>query len=249
MDNSLNIEINEKIVGIIGGMGPEATVDLMQRIIANTIALDDIDHIRCIVDNNPKIPSRIKAILSEGAKNPGPCMAEMARRLEQYGADFLVIPCNTAHYYYEYVAEAVSIPVVHLIDLVVNTLLAENPNLREVGILGSTTIVKTGLYETRFNARRVKVTYPEGPMQDKLFALIRMVKSGKTGNETSSQLVDICESLAGKGIDLCILGCTELGVIKADLPIRSIDAADLLAKEIVAIVKHGKNPFTAIGSA
>jgi len=245
MDNALKIQKNEKIVGIIGGMGPEATVDLMQRIIANTVALDDIDHIHCIVDNNPKIPSRIKAILGEGAENPGPCMADMARRLEHYGADFLVIPCNTAHYYYEHVAEAVSIPVVHLIDLVVHTLLLENPHLREVGILGSTTIVKTGLYATRFQARGVKVVYPEGQLQDKLFALIRMVKSGQTGGEASEQLVDICNNLAKKGIDLCILGCTELGVIKADLPIRSIDAAELLAKEIVAIVKHGKHPFTA----
>ncbi len=246
MDNSLPTDKTEKIVGIIGGMGPEATVDLMQRIIAHTVALDDIDHIRCIVDNNPKIPSRIKAILGEGAENPGPSMADMARRLEQYGADFLVIPCNTAHYYYKYVAEAVSIPVVHLIDLVVHTLLAENPNLREIGILGSNTIIKTGLYATRFSARGVRVVYPEGPFQNKLFELIRMVKSGRTGGEVSERFIDICNSLAVRGIDLCILGCTELGVIKADLPIRSIDAADVLAKEIVAIVKHGKNPLTAI---
>ena len=91
----------EMVPGIIGGMGPEATVDLMQRIIANTSAIDDVDHIRCIVDNNPKIPSRIKAILEQGGENPGPSMAEMARRLEKWGADFLVIPCNTAHYYYD----------------------------------------------------------------------------------------------------------------------------------------------------
>jgi aspartate racemase len=246
MANSLEKDRNEKIVGIIGGMGPEATVDLMQRIIANTVALDDIDHIRCIVDNNPKIPSRINAILGEGAENPGPCMADMARRLEQYGADFLVIPCNTAHYYYNYVADAVSIPVVHLIDLVVQSLLEENPDLREIGILGSHTIIKTGLYATRFAARGVRVVYPEGPFQDKLFALIRMIKTGRTGGEVSGQFVDICNSLAAQGIDLCILGCTELGVIKADLPIRSIDAAEILAKEVVAIVKQGKKPLTAI---
>lgn len=238
----------EKVVGIIGGMGPEATVDLLQRIIANTRALDDVDHIRCIVDNNPKIPSRIRAILEGDGENPGPCMAEMARRLEQYGADFLVIPCNTAHYYYDDAAAAVSIPVVHLIDLVVETVLADNPGIGQVGILGSTTIVKTGLYASRFRERGVEVVYPEEEMQEKLFGVIRAVKAGDTSDRVNRHFVDICSHLAGKGATLCILGCTELGVIRADLPLKSYDAAEILAREIVAIVKQGKTPCIGGGA-
>ncbi len=91
----------ERTVGILGGMGPEATIDLMQRIIRLTPALDDADHIRCIVDNNPKVPSRIKAIIEGDGEDPGPCMADMGRRLGAWGADFLAIACNTAHYYYD----------------------------------------------------------------------------------------------------------------------------------------------------
>ena len=106
--------MTEKIVGILGGMGPEATVDLMQRIIRLTRAVDDIDHIRCIVDNNPKVPSRIKAIIEGDGEDPGPCMADMANRLETWGADFLVIACNTAHFYYNAVQDAVDIPVINL---------------------------------------------------------------------------------------------------------------------------------------
>ena len=113
-------EKKEKIVGILGGMGPDATVDLMQRIIRLTPALDDADHIRCIVDNNPKVPSRIKAIIEGGGEDPGPCMADMGRRLASWGADFLVIACNTAHYYHGAVQQAVDIPVINLIDLVTN---------------------------------------------------------------------------------------------------------------------------------
>ena len=235
----------EMVPGIIGGMGPEATVDLMQRIIANTSAIDDVDHIRCIVDNNPKIPSRIKAILEQDGENPGPSMAEMARRLEKWGADFLVIPCNTAHYYYEYVANAVSIPVVHLIDLVVHTVITDNPIIREIGILGSTAIVKTALYETRFVARGVKVVYPEAEMQEKLFEVITAVKSGKTSGQVADQFIEVCNHLGEKNVRVCILGCTELGVVKADLSLKSIDASEILAREIVAIVKKGKAPFTA----
>ena len=120
--------MKDKTVGIIGGMGPEATVDLMQRIIRLTPARDDIDHIRCIVDNNPKVPSRIKAIIEKTGEDPGPCMADMGRRLENAGADFLVIACNTAHYYYDAVQKAVSIPVINLIELVSNYVKNEFPD-------------------------------------------------------------------------------------------------------------------------
>ena len=78
----------EKVVGIIGGMGPDATVDFMQRIIKLTPAYDDCDHIRMLVDNNPKVPSRIKAIIEKTGQNPTPTMIEMARGLEKQGADF-----------------------------------------------------------------------------------------------------------------------------------------------------------------
>lgn len=235
----------EKIVGIIGGMGPEATVDLMQRIIANTRALDDADHIRCIVDNNPKIPSRIRAILQGDGENPGPVMAEMARRLADYGADLLVIPCNTAHHYYEYVARAVTIPVVHLIDLVVQTVLAEHPGLAQVGVLGSTTIVTTGLYQNRFAACGVEVLYPDQKEQERLFQVIRQVKAGNTGEKTCHDFAQICGHLAVKGASLCILGCTELGVLDAELPIQSYDATEILAREVVAVVKGNKPPCVA----
>ncbi|MBT3225987.1 MAG: aspartate/glutamate racemase family protein [Deltaproteobacteria bacterium] len=97
-------------------MVSEATVDFIQRIIRLPLSLDDIDHIRCIVDNNPKVPSRIKAIIEEDGKDPGPCMAEMGKTLETFGADFLVIACNTVHYY-DAVQQAVNIPFNNMIDL------------------------------------------------------------------------------------------------------------------------------------
>ena len=134
--------MTEKVVGILGGMGPEATVDLMQRIIRLTPALDDIDHLRCIVDNNPKVPSRIKAIIEGHGEDPGPHMAEMARKLEAYGTDFLVIACNTAHYYYETVKEAVEIPVINLIDLVASHIKQQYPRQDKVGILASPAVAQ-----------------------------------------------------------------------------------------------------------
>ncbi len=95
-------------------MGPEATVDLMQKIIAHTSAIDDVDHVHCIIDN----------------------------KLAAYGTDFLVIPCNTAHYYYNAVADTVNIPVVKMIALVVDTICTVFPAIQQIGILGSTTVIK-----------------------------------------------------------------------------------------------------------
>ncbi len=89
---------NSKVVGVLGGMGPEATVDFMARVIALTPTRTDEDHVRMIVDNNPHIPSRQTALLDDG-EEPGPVIAAMAAGLETAGADFLVMPCNTAHVY------------------------------------------------------------------------------------------------------------------------------------------------------
>lgn len=239
MTSKTNIE---KTAGILGGMGPEATVDLMQRIIANTPAMDDSDHIRCLIDNDPKIPSRIKAILGADGANPGPYLAQMAKGLESLGADFLVIPCNTAHAYYSYVAEAVDIPVVHLIDLVVNQVVNNRGTTEQVGILGSHTIVRTQLYTDKFTAVGMQVRYPDREQQELLFQIIRRVKRGETGLNIRQELRAIAQHLKEKGATTAILGCTELGIIAEDLPLAVVDAAEVLAQEVVAVAKNKKAP-------
>lgn len=233
-------QVREKVAGILGGMGPEATVDLMHRIIRLTPADDDIDHIRCIVDNNPKVPSRIKAIIEGGGEDPGPCLAEMARKLETWGADFLVIPCNTAHYYYSYVQRAVKIPVINLIDIAVDEFISNHGDLSSAGILASTAVIMTGLYEKRFKSKAIDVVYPDAMHQQRLLGVIKNIKAGRTGKDTRQAFGEICENLAEKGVQSAIIACTELGVIGDNLPIHTIDAAELLAREIVAVVKEGK---------
>ncbi|WP_299980803.1 aspartate/glutamate racemase family protein [Desulfobacula sp.] len=231
----------EKIVGILGGMGPEATVDLMQRIIQLTPALDDIDHIRCIVDNNPKIPSRIKAIIEGDGEDPGLCMADMARRLESWGVDFLAIACNTAHYYYETVSNAVKIPVINLIDLVVSHLKQTSPDCSKIGILASPAVLMTGLYEKRFHAVGIEVVYPGPVFQERLFNVIKAIKTGDTSVEVVQTYKEICENLNSSGVDSVIIACTELSVISSDLPFEIIDSAEILAREIVDVAKMIKH--------
>lgn len=222
----------DKVVGIIGGMGPEATVDLMQRIISATPATDDVDHIRLLVDNNPKVPSRIKALIEGDGESPAPCMIDMAKGLVQQGADFLVIPCNTAHHYYPDVAAAVDIPVLNLIELTAEHVKSVQPNAKKIGLLASTALQIIHLYEPWFEKQNIQVMYPEPEHQTKLMDFIRAVKANR---QTPEQLLDYnraAENLAAQGAECLVIACTELSVIgsqlKTVLPVY--DASDLLAK-------------------
>ncbi len=234
-------EIREKTVGIIGGMGPGATVDLMQRIIRLTPALDDEDHIHCLVDNNPKIPSRIKAIIEGQGEDPGPVIAEMAKRLEAWGADFLAIACNTAHFYYETVCAAVSIPVINMIDAVLEHMTEHHPDCSEIGILASPAIRITGLYEKSFGPAGISIVYPDPDEQDQLFRVIRSVKAGDLGPLVQQQYDRVWDHLKGKGVALAVVACTELSALnRGGAFLVSLDAAEILAQRIVDVAKGVK---------
>lgn len=227
----------EKTAGIIGGMGPEATLDLMQRIIRLTPALDDQDHIHCIVDNNPKIPSRIKAIIEGQGEDPGPFIARMAKGLEAMGADFLAIACNTAHFYYDTVCDAVSIPVLHMVKLVLEHLRENHPGCTGLGILASPAIRITGLYDNIFGPEGIRIIYPDPDAQDLLFKVIRHVKAGDQGDLVRQQYHEVARSLKEKGASLSVVACTELSALTRDLATETLDAADILAKQIVSVAK------------
>jgi len=236
LDHNMQSAGNDKTVGILGGMGPEATVDLMQRIITLTPATDDIDHIHCLIDNNPKIPSRIKALIDQDGTNPEPCLIAMARGLEQSGADFLAIACNTAHYYFKAIENAVDIPVINMIDEVLLTLLNHNKP-QQIAVLASTAVQITKLYENKFAAANIEVIYPDPEQQNQLFNIIKAVKAGKTGIEVVQSYQDIADHLKTKNIDTAIVACTELSTLNIDSNITLIDAADILAKAIIKTAK------------
>jgi len=133
---------------------------------------DDVDHIRMIVDNNPKVPSRIKAIIEGTGESPAPILVQMGSKLQADGADFLVILCNTAHYYLNDIRSAVSIPVIDMIELTVDAVLRENPTLKTTGLLASQAVLKTGLYMKRFGEGGVNLVYPKDKLQEKLMSAI-----------------------------------------------------------------------------
>lgn len=216
-------------------------MDLMRRIIANTPAGDDCDHIRMLVDNNPKVPSRLKAIIEGSGPSPAPVLIEMARGLVMQGADFLAMPCNTAHHYHPQLADAVDVPVLNLMELVACHIAAADTGLKRVGLLASSALRGIALYEPWIEARDMRLMYPDTDAQTALMALIHAVKTGTWEHLGTAGLAAAVKQLEASGAQCLLVACTELSVIGAQLQssLPVFDAADILA---AAVIHEAKPP-------
>jgi aspartate racemase len=218
-----------RVVGIIGGMGPEATLDLMRRVLAKTPAQGDQDHIHLIVESNPKIPSRIAHLIEGTGADPTPELIRIALNLQRAGADALAIPCNTAHAYAHSIRRAVSIPLLDMVQLTVEQI-ANSRRVARVGLLASSAVLDTELYARSFGAHGIDVVPPA--RQDELMSLINAVKKGETGMEIQNALAGIARDLADQA-DLLLVGCSELSVISAGITAPFVDSLDVQAQAIV----------------
>ena len=238
MEQSVSLQ---RSVGILGGMGPAATVDLMQRILSMTPAQDDADHLRIFVDNNPQVPSRIAALIDGTGPSPAPVLRSMAAGLIAQGADFLAMPCNTAHHYHAEVAADLSVPFLNMVDLAAEALAALEPRVLRVGLLASSALQKIELYEPSLASCGMQVLYPRGQKQERLMELIRAIKADSATSAQRAAFGAAAVDLEDSGADVVLIACTELSVINDDLnsAIRIYDAADILSR---AIVEYARDP-------
>jgi aspartate racemase len=223
-----------RIVGIIGGMGPEATVDLMRRVIAKTPASDDQDHVHLIVESNPKIPSRIAHLIDGTGADPTSELIRIAVNLQRAGADALAIPCNTAHAYASAIRRAVTLPLLDMVELTVQQIASSRPAAR-VGLLASSAVIATELYAKAFANHGIAVVHPE--QQDQVMALIKAVKRGETGLQRQAELGRLALDLANRA-DALLIGCSELSVISAGITVPFVDSLDVQAEAIVAFASY-----------
>jgi aspartate racemase len=228
-----------RVVGIIGGMGPEATLDLMRRVLAKTPAQDDQDHIHLIVESNPKIPSRIAHLIEGTGVDPTSELVRIARNLERAGAQALAIPCNTAHAYAPSIRRAVSIPLLDMVQLTVDKIAsayiatsqtASSRRGARVGLLVSSAVLATELYAKAFAGHGIAVVHPA--RQDEVMSLIKAVKRGETGPEVQAALARTALELANHA-DVLLVGCSELSVIAAGITAPFVDSLDVQAQAIV----------------
>ncbi len=228
-----------KIVGVLGGMGPDATVDFMARVIALTPADKDQDHIHMIVDQNPKVPNRQDAILADG-EDPGPVMGEMAQRLETAGADFLVVPCNSAFGFAGAVAGAVSIPLVSIVEVTVEAC----DDYSTVGLLATDGCLQSHVYQDAFAAVGIAAELPTKDELADLMALLNGIKGGYRGEHVARGMAALAAALVSRGAQAIIAGCTEIPLVldETAIEVPLISSTDVLAARTVAIAR-GEAPL------
>lgn len=239
--------MNQKTIGILGGMGPEATVDCFAKIIKNTPAAKDQDHLRVVVDSNPDVPDRTTAIIGNG-KSPVPVMVAGCHALQRAGADFIIIPCVSAHVFLADVRQQIELPVLSIFDAVAKAVKDDHPKIKIVGLLGTTGTVSGGLFQERLAQKGITALVPDDAVQSQIMAAIYDIKSvnpSRTRSEITNDLISAAHSLISKkpaGAQGIIAGCTEvpLALKQEHLPIPYFDAVTILAR--AAIRRAGVNP-------
>ena len=225
-----------KTIGIMGGMGPAATVDLMSRIISMTDATSDQEHIPMIVDNDTRIPDRTEAILS-GGESPVPEMLASARRLEAAGADFIVIACHAAHCFVDDIKDKISIPILEMPEETAKLLKLKEVN--RAAILGTDGTVQSGLFGHALERMGIQSVYPDEKQQKLVMSLVYdYIKKGKASIPDSIHdgIMNMIGDLSGQGAEALILASTELPIAFSIMGLRSdafVDPTFILAKSAI----------------
>jgi aspartate racemase len=233
----------QKTVGVLGGMGPEATVDFMAKVIALTDASCDQDHVRMLVDHNPHVPNRQDAIL-HGGEDPGPVLADMAADLEASGADFLVIPCNTAYVFEDAILAATRIPLISIIGVSIAAAQERAPGANRIGLLATDGCLKAGVFQAGLDAAGLKAELPTEDELREFMALIKTIKAGRQTDETALRMADLAEALVARGAGAVIAGCTEIPLVldQDAVSVPLVSSTDALA-EITVKLATGQIPL------
>ena len=230
-------QLTRHTVGVLGGMGPEATVDFMSQVIAMTPASGDQEHVRMLIDNNPQVPDRQQAMATGEGGPVCTALTAMARHLESGGAEFLVMPCNTAHAFVHEAVEAVSIPFVSIIDVTIDAIVERLPDARSIGLLATNACIRSEVYAQAAESRGLRLVLPGTDAQDRCMQLIFAVKAGDTGDEIRTGMAALAGGLQREGADVIIAGCTEIPLVLADedIELPLISSTEMLARRTVEL--------------
>ncbi|SDD02309.1 aspartate racemase [Cupriavidus sp. YR651] len=235
-------------LGIVGGVGPAATVDFMGKVVKNTTASKDQDHIKMVVEQNPQIPDRTANLLRHEA-DPTVALYATCKRLESEGANAIAIPCNTAHAYVERIQPHLSVPIVNMLTETVTHIVNKYGKCTKVGLLATSGTVESRVYHDAA-AGQLELVAPEPAYQEMVMDAIygpEGVKAGYTQGHCADQLRAAISHLQGRDARVQILGCTELPLIfaqtdnfrVAEETVALVDPTDVLAKRCVQLARPG----------
>jgi aspartate racemase len=220
-----------KTLGVLGGMGPAATLDFLAKLQAATPVSREQDHLRVLVDINPKVPDR-----NNSYDQAGPVLAQMAVGLRDAGAQVLAIACNTAHAYAEQV-KASGLPLVDLIETagLAAKAAATEDGVERVGVLGTGGAL--ALYRRTFSHLGIEAVTLDDHEQVEFMALLYRIKHGDLGPDSHATMAALAHRLVGKGAQVVVAGCTEVPLVigAADLSVPFIDATEALARRCVEV--------------
>jgi|DewCreStandDraft_4_1066084.scaffolds.fasta_scaffold00604_9 aspartate racemase len=236
----------ELVVGVLGGMGPAATVDLLNKILAESGARSDQEHLHLIVDCDPKVPNRNEALDGTGP-SPAPALVAMARRLEAAGADFLIMACNTAHAWEAEIRAAVAVPFVSILEETAAEVAAAVPPGTPCGVLAAGGCRRARLYERALEAIGRPPIVPDEAEQARFMDLLYRIKGGDLGAAVRAETAGLARALVGRGARLVIAGCTEVPLVlgAADCPVPLVDSSAALARATVAYARRQRPLPTA----
>ena len=227
------------LLGILGGLGPMSTFYFCQLLTAHTAATCDADHIDMIISSRATTPDRTAFILGNSREDPLPVMVEEAHRLVRAGADLLVIPCNTAHYFYEGLQRECNVPILNIIRETVGFL--KQDGITRMGLLATEGTVRSNAYGRVCDEMGIQCVYPTEQEQATVTSLIYDdVKQGYRADP--QRLMEVANALLKRGCERLVLGCTELSLIKPLLPKKEIFTDSLEVLVLRTVLACGKTP-------
>jgi len=237
--------MQERIIGILGGMGPDATLNCFAKIIENTPANKDQEHLHIIIANNPKAPDRTQAVL-EGGPSPLPVLVQGCRSLEKAGANFIIIPCVTAHYYEKPLKQEIKLPLLSILDVVTENIVQCHPLMKRIGLMGTDGTLQSGIFQKRLKAEGLEIRICPPEMQARVMDAIYALKSARSDQQQkaiTAKLAATAGYLVKQGAQGVIAGCTEipLALGQHDVSVPYFDSLLLLAR--AAIRKAGREPI------
>ena len=221
-----------KKLGVIGGMGPMATVYFMQMVVEMTRAETDQEHIEMLIHNCPSIPDRTSYILGESRKDPGEPMAAIGRRLAECGADVIAIPCVPANYFCRQLSAEIPVPIINSITETVRYL--SGHRIRRVGLMATDGTVQSALFQKALAGAGIEAVLPgEAGQRDVMHLIYQNIKATRPAELERFQRVSL--ELRDQGAQVILLGCTELSMIRRDERIGPdyLDVMQVLAKACV----------------
>jgi len=226
-----------RLVGILGGMGPAATVDFYAKLVRHTPAEQDQDHLRVVIWGDPSVPNRQEALLA-GGTDPTPWLEEGVRRLIDAGAEIVVVPCNTVHAHVRPVMAGQPVEFIDIIDTTVEAV--RRRGLHRVGLLATDGALASGIFQRGLDAAGVEWVLPSPERQASLMRLVHAVKTGRVDTATLTAMADLLAEIDSRGASTAVAGCTEISTLLERPPGGAdvVDPALELALRTVERARH-----------